>query len=99
MVVGDRRVDVLGAIQLPAQQPNDALLPGDVGIPPSRLAGQRIPASDGEHEIVRQRVRDCFPITTLERFIRLAKERLIWVHDRHLRYLNSQMPRETSVSG
>jgi hypothetical protein len=39
VVVGDCCVDVLGAIRLPAQELDDALLAGDVRIPSARLAG------------------------------------------------------------
>jgi hypothetical protein len=71
---------MLGAIRLAAQEPDDALLAGDVRITPARLAGQRVPPSDGEDKIVGERLPDCFPIAALERLMRLAKECFIRVH-------------------
>ena len=70
---------------MPAQELDDALLPGDVRVPSSGLAGQWIAPSDREHEIFRERVPHGVPIAALERFIRLAQELLIRVHHRHLR--------------
>jgi hypothetical protein len=63
-----------------------------------RLGGQWIPPSDGEHEIVCERVPDCLPIAVLERFIRSRKSASIRCMTSPPLSDNADLPCRTQVS-